>query len=91
MAKKFIVASLSGSSYGPIQLSNIKTFTDMHNKTNLKCRSGDVVRSNINPELIFRRALALTSCRDDVTIEKLLSYPIGPIPTAIFHDDGSMQ
>ena len=73
MAKKFIIASLcdnmSGSFYGPIQRSNIKTFTDMHQKTNIKCRSGDVVRSNINPELFFRRALALTLCRDDVTVE----------------------
>jgi len=73
MAKRFIIASLcdnmSGSFYGPIQRSNIKTFTDMHKKTNIKCRSGDVVRSNINPELIFRRALVLTLCRDDVTVK----------------------
>ena len=37
------------------------------------------------------RALALTTCRDDVTVEKLLSFPIGPIPTSLFHDDSTMR
>lgn len=63
----------------------------MHKKTKLRCRSGKIIKSNINPELIFRRALALTNCKDDVTVEKLLSYPIGPIPTSLFHDDGTMR
>lgn len=63
----------------------------MNKKTKLKCRSGETVQGNINPELIFRRALALTKCRDDVTVEKLLSFPIGPIPTSLFHDDGTMR
>ena len=49
------------------------------------------MQGNINPELIFRRALALTTCRDDVTVEKLLSFPIGPIPTSLFHDDSTMR
>jgi hypothetical protein len=40
---------------------------------------------HINPELVFRRALVLANCRE------VLSYPIGPIPTAIFHDDGTMR
>ena len=57
MAKKFITTSLSenmsGSFYGPIQRSNIKTFADMHKKTKLRCRSGEIIKSNINPELIF--------------------------------------
>ena len=63
----------------------------MTRKTKLKCRSGDIVNVHINPELVFRRALVLANCRDDVTVDKVLSYPIGPIPTAIFHDDGTMR
>jgi hypothetical protein len=39
----------------------------MNKKTRLKCWSGETVQGNINPELIFRHALALTTCRDDVT------------------------
>jgi hypothetical protein len=51
----------SGSFYGSIKRSNIKSFSDMNKKTKLKCRSGETVQGNINPELIFRRAaLALT-------------------------------
>jgi hypothetical protein len=63
----------------------------MNKKTKLKCRSGEAVQGNVNPELIFRSALALTTCRDNVTVEKLLSFPIGPIPTSLFHDDSTMR
>jgi hypothetical protein len=95
MVKTFVGSALSvgksGSFYGPIKRSNIKTISDMNKKTKLKCRSGETVQGNINPELIFRRALALTTCRDDVTVEKLLSFPIGPIPTSLFHDDSTMR
>ena len=63
----------------------------MTRKTKLKCRSGDIVNVHINPELVFRRALILVNCRDDDTVDKVLSYPIGPIPTAIFHDDDTMR
>jgi hypothetical protein len=65
MVKTFVGSALSvgksGSFYGPIKRSNIKTFSDMNKKTKLKCRSGETVQGNINPELIFRRALALTT------------------------------
>jgi hypothetical protein len=42
----------------------------MTHKTKLKCRSGDTV----NPELVFRRELILANCREDVTVEKVLSF-----------------
>ena len=53
----------------------------MTKKTKLKCRSGDTVTVHMNPELVFRRELVLANCREDVTVEKVLSFPIGPIPT----------
>ena len=47
MVKKIVGSALtvgkSGSFYGPIQRSQIKTFSDMNKKTNLKCRSGEPV------------------------------------------------
>ena len=63
----------------------------MTRKTKFKCRSGDIVNMHINPELVFRRALVLANCWNDVTVDKVLSYTIGPIPTAIFHNDGTMR
>jgi hypothetical protein len=30
----------------------------------------------INPEIVFRRALALANVREEVTVEKVLAYPI---------------
>ncbi|KAK3085631.1 hypothetical protein FSP39_006444 [Pinctada imbricata] len=95
LARKFVESTLSenmsGNFYGAIPRSGIKTFSEMHKKTKLKCNSGVTVKSVVNPELIFRRALTLTKCRDDVTVEKLMSFPIGPIPTSLFHDDGTMR
>ena len=32
----------------------------------------------MNPELVFRRQLVLANCREDVTVEKVLSFPIDP-------------
>jgi hypothetical protein len=89
MAKSFVEGSLSDgqsrSFYNPIRRSKLKSFEDMTRTTKLKCPSGDIVNVHINPELVFRRALVLANCRE------VLSYPIGPIPTAIFHDDGTMR
>ena len=65
----------SRSFYNPSTRSKLKSFEDMTHKSKQKCRSGDTV----NPELVFRRELA--NCREDVTVEKVLSFPIGPIPT----------
>jgi hypothetical protein len=50
----------------------------------------DNLRSDDTSMLVFRRALVLTSSREDVTVDKVMSFPIGPIPTSLFHDDGSM-
>ena len=63
----------------------------MTKQVSLKCRSGDIIKAHISPEVIFRRALVLASSRDDVTVEKILSYPVGPIPSSVFHDDGTMR
>ena len=78
--------------YGPITRSKLKTFEDLTKKTRLKCRSREAVEVHSNPELVFRHTLVLTNSRDDVTVEKVLSFPVGPIPTSVFHDDdGTMR
>lgn len=95
MVKSFVDSSLSKgkfrSFYNPITRSKLKSLEDMTQKTKLKCRSGDTVTVHINPELVFRRTRVLANCREDVTVEKVLSFPIGPIPTSLFHDDGTMR
>jgi hypothetical protein len=95
MAKSFVEGSLSNgqsrSFYNPIRRSKLKSFEDMTIKTKLKCRSGDIVNVHINPELVFRPALVLANYRYNITVDKVLSYPNNPIPTIIFHDDGTMR
>ena len=59
--------------YGPITQSKLKTFEDLTRKTKLKCRSGKVLHVHISPELVHRRVLVLATCRDDITIENVLS------------------
>jgi hypothetical protein len=68
--------------YFPISKSKLKTFEHMNAKTSLKCKSG---------EIVFRRALILANSRDDVTIDNILSHPLGPIPVSMFHEDGTMS
>ena len=70
----------SRSFYNPSTRSKLKSFEDMAHKTKLKCRSGDTVTVHMNPELVFRRELVLAN-REDVTVKKVRSFPIGPIPT----------
>ena len=59
--------------YGPITRSKLKIFEDLTKKNKLKCRSGKVLHVHISPELVLRRVLVLATCRDDITIEKVLS------------------
>jgi hypothetical protein len=58
--------------------SKLKTFEHMNAKTSLKCKSGKIITGHINPEIVFRRALVLASSRDHVTIDNILSHPVGP-------------
>ena len=81
----------SCSFYSPIKTSGIKTFADMAKKTKFKCGKGGVVTAAISPEIVFHRALSLASCRDDVSMATVLGHPIGPVPMAIFHADGTTQ
>jgi hypothetical protein len=67
--------------YSPISRSQLETFEDLTKRCNLNCRSGDVIEAHINPEIVFRRALAFANVREEVTVEKVLAYPIGQIPT----------
>ena len=81
----------SVSFYSPISKSKLITFEHMNAKTSLKCKSGDIITGHINPEIVFRRALVLANSRGDVTIDNILSHPVGPIPVSMFHEDGTMR
>ena len=69
------------SFYNPSTRSKLKSFEDLTHKTKLKFRYGDTVTVLMNPELVFRRELVLANCPEDVTVEKVLSFPNVPIPT----------
>lgn len=79
------------SFYSPINKSGLITFAGMAKKAKLKCGKGGVVTAAISPEIVFRRALPLARCRDDVSMATVLDHPIGPVPMAIFHADGTMR
>ena len=40
---------------------------------------------------MFSSALVLANSRDDVTVDNILSHPVGPIPVSMFHEDGTMR
>ena len=77
--------------YSAKSRSKLKTFTDLIKTSKLKCGSGEILNVHISQELVFHRALVLAGCREDVTIEKILSFPIEPVPISIFHEDGTMR
>ncbi len=52
---------------------------------------GITLNTLISPEIVFRRALTLSEVRNDVTLETVLSRPVGAVPSALFHDDGVMR
>jgi len=79
------------SFYSPIKKSGLKTFADMNKKTKFKSGDGGIKAGAISPEIVFRRALTLARCRDDVSLTTVLSRPIGPVPVSIFHPDGTMR
>jgi hypothetical protein len=95
MCRNFVNSALSvGQSvnfYSPISKSKLKTFEHMNAKTSMKCKSGEIITGHINPEIVFRRALVLANSRDDVTIDNILSHPVGPIPVSMFHEDGTTR
>jgi hypothetical protein len=95
MVKAFVHGALAEGNnadfYSPISRSKLKTFTDLIKTPKLKCGPVEILNVHISPELIFRRALVLAGCREDVTIEKILSFPIGPVPISIFHENGTMR
>ena len=42
----------------------------------------------INTELVFRRVLVISECRDDLSLENV---PIGAVPSSMFHEDGTIR
>ena len=93
--ERFVKSSFStqqtSSFYSPISRSGVLTFSDMTKKAKFLCKQGSKT-GGISPEVIFRRALNIDGCRDDIcNLESVLGHPVGPVPSAQFHDDGSMR
>ncbi len=42
-------------------------------------------------ELVFRRALTLSQYRDDVNMDIIAHYPIGPVPSSLLTDFGLIR
>ena len=78
------------SLYGSVSKLGVKTFGDMAEETKIKVH-GQIKRGIISSETVFRRALTLANCRQDVTLETVLTHPVCPLPTSMFHDDGTMR
>ena len=59
-------------------------------KQKMSSQSGTKLAA-VNPELVFRRALVISEYRDDLSLEKVMSYPIGAVPSSMFHEDGTIR
>ncbi len=74
--------------YDPLPKSGMMNFDQMTKKTDHRAQ---ITKISLASELVFRRALTLADNRPNVTMESVLKQPIVAIPTALFHDDGSMR
>jgi hypothetical protein len=63
----------------------------MERKTKVQAAQGHMLKVHISPELVFHRALTLSGCRDDINLDRVLSHPVGPVPTSLFYDDGTVR
>lgn len=81
----------TNSFYNPITRSGLLSFADLAKKTSFRIGKNVTSSYHISPELVFRRALCLAECREDITVESVLSYPIGPVPVSLFHEDMTMR
>ena len=74
----------------PIKQSKLKTFKDLIKSMKLKTKQGfKAIR--INPEIIFRRSIALCHFRRDLSLLTVLSKPTGGATLSLFHEDGLMK
>lgn len=78
------------SFYAPIQRSGLKTFSDMLKPTRI-LHQGKSQNVCIAAELVFRRALTLSGVRESINMRSILSLPVTSVPTALFHEDGTMR
>ena len=79
-----------GNFYAPISKTDLKTFDTMSTKVNPMSQNKNK-KLKMDPELIFRRALCLTKFREDADLEIILNHPIGSVPVALFHEQGSQR
>lgn len=90
----FIGRSLSvggkGKFHDAIKQTKLKTFKDLKKTVKVKTKHG-IKETKMNPELIFRRAIATSGYRSDLNLQAVLSIPTGGAPLSLFHDDGSMR
>ncbi|CAG2229080.1 unnamed protein product [Mytilus edulis] len=76
--------------YSPMSRSPLSTFDDTTENSKLKCKSGDFFNTHKNPAKIVCRALVLANVRENDSVVRILAYPVGPIPSALFNDDSTM-
>lgn len=93
MVKSFVEGCANESEthvfYSSMSRCPLNTFEDTSKASKCKYWLFDFVKANIKSVKIARRALFLDYVREDETVVRILAYPIGPIPSALFHDDGT--
>ncbi|KAJ8684780.1 hypothetical protein QAD02_020573 [Eretmocerus hayati] len=93
---KFIEGSLQEGSeqkksfYEPISRYDLRNFTTVtERKTNLQGKTSGC--KEISPNLLYPRALAISSLCGGITLERILSYPLSNYPPIFSKPDGSRR
>ncbi len=46
---------------------------------------------NISPEMVFKRAMAISTVREEINMESILSHPVGAVLLSMLHEDGQIH
>ncbi len=80
--KKSLYSSLSTSGIIGFQDKNKKAITNNH---------GIKIHLNISPEMVFKCAMAISTVREEINMESILSHPVGAVPLSMLHEDGQIH
>ena len=89
-----VLSNITTSVHVLIEILNSQNLTqltwDRRNKKKVKSKMTVASKSGnnfsiLNAEFVFWRALVLSECREDVSLEMIMSHPIGAVPWRWLH------
>ncbi len=63
----------------------------MNKKAITKNNKGITIHLNISPVMVFRHTMAISTVREEINMECILSHQVGAVPLSMVHEDGQIH